>query len=480
MTATTAPATASGPTWGKSLAKPASEFGAAPLAIRSGALPQALRGTLYRNGPARFGRGGIPIGHWFDGDGAVLAVRFTENGATATYRFVKTEGYQAEAQAGKLLYGNYGMTAPGPIWNHWRRPIKNAANTSVLALPDRLLALWEGGSPYALDLETLETVGAVRLSEQIGELPYSAHPKRDAETGEIFNFGISLGAGSAKLNLYRSDRTGAVLQHQAIALSGVPLVHDFILAGPYLVFILPPVRLEMLPVALGFKSFSDGLAWKPELGTEILIVDRQTLAVVSRIEADPWFQWHCSNGFVDEEGNLVLDIIRYADFRSNQRLRQVATGQTHILSEGQLHRIEINPQTGKIQASQVLVDRGCEFPTVAPHQVGQQADFTYCSIHRADADPQHELYGAIAHYHHPTETLTVADCGLGRYPSEPVYVPHPDHPDRGWLLTVVFDGNTETSEVWIYDRDRLTEPPICQLELPSVIPLSFHGTWQSA
>jgi len=39
------------------------------------------------------------------------------------------------------------MTAPGPIWNQWLKPINNVANTSVLALPDKLLALWEGGKP---------------------------------------------------------------------------------------------------------------------------------------------------------------------------------------------------------------------------------------------------------------------------------------------------------------------------------------------
>ncbi|MDE5081741.1 MAG: carotenoid oxygenase family protein [Trichodesmium sp. St15_bin1_1] len=32
--------------------------------------------------------------------------------------------------------------------------VKNVANTSVLALPDRLLALWEAGHPYGINLQT--------------------------------------------------------------------------------------------------------------------------------------------------------------------------------------------------------------------------------------------------------------------------------------------------------------------------------------
>lgn len=54
------------------------------------------RGTLYRNGSARLERGGIRMGHWFDGDGAILAVNFTLAGATAVYRYVQTTGYKED------------------------------------------------------------------------------------------------------------------------------------------------------------------------------------------------------------------------------------------------------------------------------------------------------------------------------------------------------------------------------------------------
>ena len=43
-------------------------------------------------------------GHWFDGDGAILAVHFTDVGAAAVYRYVQTAGYQAEEKADKFLY----------------------------------------------------------------------------------------------------------------------------------------------------------------------------------------------------------------------------------------------------------------------------------------------------------------------------------------------------------------------------------------
>jgi carotenoid cleavage dioxygenase-like enzyme len=51
-------------------------------------------------------------------------VHFTDEGATGLYRYVQTVAYKEEAEKGEFLYGNYGMTAPGPVWNQWLKPLK--------------------------------------------------------------------------------------------------------------------------------------------------------------------------------------------------------------------------------------------------------------------------------------------------------------------------------------------------------------------
>ena len=459
---------------------PVTEFPLTPLSVISGEIPPGLRGSLYRNGPARLERGGQRVGHWFDGDGAILRVNFTDSGATGLYRFVQTAAYQAEEKAGKLLFEGYGMTPPGPIWERFGKGIKNAANTSVIALPDKLLALWEGGQPHALDLQTLETWGLDNLAGLEDSLPYSAHPKQDPVTGEIYNFGVTFGR-SGMLQIYRSDRTGTIQQKAAIPLDGLPMIHDFVLAGPYLVFFIPPLRLSALPVLAKLKSYSDSLEWQPDKGIQILVVDRNTLEVVSRVEAEPWFQWHFGNGYVDADGTAVIDLVRYANFQqTNQYLKEVSTGQTHTPAKGTLWQIRLNPTSGKIMSMQEVLDRGCEFPVVAPHQVGQAARYTYLSVHRPDVDLSQELFGAIARFDHKTGNLSTADLGENRYPMDPIYARDQAEPEQGWILTVVFDGNTASSEVWIFDADRLHEQPVCRLALPSVIPLGFHGTWKPA
>lgn len=471
------------PTWSKALAQPATEFSKTTLSLLEGYIPSGLRGTLYRNGPGRLQRSNGAVGHWFDGDGAVLAVSFAQGEASATYRYVRTSQFATEELADKFLYSGYGMTAPGPLWKRWTTPLKNAANTSVLALGDRLLALWEGGNPHAMDLDNLRTLGRDDLDGALaGNLAYSAHPKVDPTTGDIFNFGVAPGL-NATLNLYRSDRQGHVQQQTQIALEGTPLVHDFALAGPYLVFCAPPTRIDLLPVGLGLKPYGDSIQWRPDLGTQITIVDKTTLQVVSQSVADPWFQWHVSNAYLDSEDGrqcIVLDVIRYLDFKTNDYLREVATGEVQTKTKGTYWRIQIDPLNGQVLSQTELIDQGCEFPVVKPQQVGQNADAVYLSIHRPGADSHHDLFGAIAAFNPQTDALTLADCGAHRYPSEPVYVEDADDPSRGWILTVVFDGEREQSDVWIFNADTLDHGPVGRLGLPGIIPHSFHGTWQAS
>ena len=463
--------------WSKAIAEPATEFELTPLEIIEGAIPEDLRGSLYRNGPGRLSRGQKRAGHWFDGDGAVLGVHFRDTGVSGVYRYVQTEGYLDEQEEDAYIYPNYGMTAAGAFWNNWLKSIKNAANTSVLALSDRLLTLWEGGKPHALDLETLKTLGIDNLSGLTNKQPFSAHPKVDPVTGNIFNYGVGAGA-NAILNLYRCDPTGKLVQQNQHTLSGLPLVHDFCFAGQYLVFLVSPVRVSLLPVVSTQKSYSESLEWKPELGTEILIFDRDSLSLVSKGKTDPWFQWHFANGYVNSDGNIVTEFTRYEDFATNQYLKEVASGYTETKAPGTLWSLTIDPKTAKVINNQQILPACNEFPLVSPAKVGQNWRYTYLNVHRQGVTHGEELFNAIARYDRETGEMDVADLGDNYYPSEPVLVPSQDNPEQGYVLTVVYDGNCDRSEVRIYESDRLSESPVCRLALPAVIPPGFHGTWK--
>ena len=150
-------------------------------------------------------------------------------------------------------------------------------------------------------------------------------------------------------------------------------------------FCIPPVRLHPLPILAYLKSYSEALEWQPDLETEIVVVDRDSLQVVSRMQAEPWYQWHFSNGYELPDGSVVVGIARYADFQTNQFLKEVATGQTQTDAPSAFWQLRLHPQTGKVLEMQQLLDRSCEFPIVPPATVGQVSRYTYLSLHRRDA-----------------------------------------------------------------------------------------------
>jgi carotenoid cleavage dioxygenase-like enzyme len=462
--------------WAGAIATPAVEFASTTLAVLTGQLPPGLRGTLYRNGPARLERNQVQVDHWFDGDGAVLKVHFKEETAFATYRYVQSAGYVEESAVNKYLYRGYGSFAPGPLWQRWQTQTKNVANTSVLALPDRLLALWEGGLPHQLDLDTLDTQGLDTLQTLQPNDNFSAHPKRHPATGHLFNFGVVAG-GKTFLKLYRCSPSGQVNKTERIDLTGIPLIHDFVLADRYLVFCVPPVRLNPLPALFGLQSFSEALQWQPQWGTQIIVLDADNFEVVAWNQVEPWYQWHFGHGVLNSDGTVAFDVVRYPDFTTNQQLKEVASGQVTTSADAQFWQYRIDPQTAEILDSHCLIDRHCEFPVafMGTDPAGQA--LTYLNVHRTTPTPTGELFEAIAQYNPTTQRLTLADAGAGYYPSEPIPVQDADTPNQHWVLTVVYNSHDHRSEVWVYDGHHLDAEPTCRLLLPEIIPHSFHGAW---
>jgi all-trans-8'-apo-beta-carotenal 15,15'-oxygenase len=461
--------------WAKALSQPATEFAATPLQSLTGQIPPGLQGTLYRNGPARLQRGGLAVGHWFDGDGAILRVQFAAGEAAATYRYVQSAGFQDEEAADQYLYRGYGTMAPGSLWQRWRAQIKNAANTSVLALPDRLLALWEGGLPHGLDLETLETKGIDALGGLRPSDSFSAHPKRHPRTGEIFSIGVIAG-GKPVLQIYRCDPSGHVKDTKRIDLNGIPLIHDFALADRYLVFCVSPVRLNPLPAVFSLQTFSEALQWQPKWGTQIIVVEAESLEVLAWEQAEPWYQWHFGHSALNGDDTIGLDLVRYADFATNQQLKEVAAGQILTPAEAQLWHYRIDPHSGKILEHHCAVDRHCEFPVA--HVPSEGPALTYLSAHRTLPTPKGDFFDAVAQFNPQTQETTLAEAGPGYYPSEAIPVTDRHDAHQHWVVTVVYNSHDHRSEVWIYDGNAFGTEPVARLRLPEVIPHSFHGTWR--
>ncbi|MEM7568812.1 MAG: carotenoid oxygenase family protein, partial [Pseudomonadota bacterium] len=165
-------------------------FGAeidAPDLVIEGDLPDSLNGTFYRNGPdpAFPPKEGNKY-HVFDGDGMIYALSLGDGKASLKNRWVRTPKLDQEQAAGRRLFGVFGNPAfndPGI------NPMDyNTANTHIWPHAGKLYALMEGCPPIELDRDSLETQGPETYGGGVVG-PFTAHPKTDAHTGEMFAFG---------------------------------------------------------------------------------------------------------------------------------------------------------------------------------------------------------------------------------------------------------------------------------------------------
>ena len=163
-----------------------SEYHATALET-TGRWPAQLRGSLYRNGPARHEIGSFRYQHWFDGDGMLQAYHIRDNGIEHRARLVRTHKLQEEEAAGRALYPGFGTLPPDARGTASADQV-NVANISVLHHHDRLFALWEAGSAWRMDPETLATEGVHTFSEATAGAPFSAHPRLEPD-GNLWNFG---------------------------------------------------------------------------------------------------------------------------------------------------------------------------------------------------------------------------------------------------------------------------------------------------
>ena len=455
------------------------------LPLTSGHLPDGLRGVLFRNGPGRLERGGVAYGHPFDGDGMITRFEVTDRGVRYRNRFVETEEYVAERRADRMLFRGFGSNLPGGLGaNLLRLRFKNAANTSVVAHGGRLLALWEGGLPHAIDPVTLATRGrhdyAGRLRSRAPlidrmlapELPFSAHPKLDPVTGELVNFGTLLGR-RPQLALYRADTTGRLAEPRFLSLDRLVFLHDFVLTERYLVFFLVPVSFAVGRALLGLCPPAEAIEQQDGAPTRILVVPRDG-GEPRWLSTAPCFVFHYAAAH-DEGDRIQVDGFRMARF-PRLRSADLQTAATLDYPTPVLTRFTLD--LGRRTVSErVLTDHPGELPGLSPLPGLGPRRFVWA----IGARPGHPepFFPCLWKLDTESGAVTLRDLGED-LPGEPVFVPRPDAAaeDDGWVLSLVYRSAPGRSELVVLDARTLDD--VATFALPHHVPPGFHGTWVPA
>jgi carotenoid cleavage dioxygenase-like enzyme len=438
----------------------ASESDAHDLAVE-GEIPRELAGTYFRNGPnpqyAPRGRY-----HWFDGDGMIHALRIRDGRASYKNRWVRTARFQLERAAGESLFGGLGDMGSSDPRVSANMTSGNTANTNIVWHAGKLLALWEAGPPHALDPRTLETYGPHDFGGKLAGA-MTAHPKLDAETGEMLFFGYS--PLPPFLRYHVADANGRLVRTEEIEVPVATMMHDFITTRDHVIFMVCPATFRLENIEKGLSP----IGWEPDLGTRIGVMPRDGGSKdVVWFSANPCYVFHPMNAWNDG-GKVVADVCRY------DKVPLFGEGAEGI--GARLTRWTMDLASGTVKEEQ-LDDVATEFPRFDERRVGLRYRHGYA----AGATPGQEeraSFDSIVHYDLETGARKAHRFGTGDVAGEPIFVPRAADAaeGNGFLLSIVYRGAETRSDLVILDAQNVEAKPLATVQLPHRVPFGFHGNW---
>ena len=437
-----------------------------------GKWPQELNGVLYRTGPAQFEIRDFRQQHWFDGDGMLQAFKISPSGVWHHAKMVQTHKFKAEKAAGRAVYPGFGSRPPNSV------PVMhpdhiNTANISVLFHHGKLLALWEGGSAWDIDPETLETEGIYKFSSNTAGVPFSAHPRVELD-GTLWNFGYVSNANM--IVLWHIDRHGVLKKIGKVNVNPISMPHDFIVTSRHIVILMPPLSYRHGD----YETFLDAHQWQQELPTRVLVVDKTDFSNYRWLELPSQWVFHFGNGWEDGSGIIRFDGARYDHpgimFKT---FRDIMRGELTPSAPSRYHLYKIDTKKWTVSESAIAPTTGIEleFPTVDPRISTRRHSRLIALCADNHSGVVHGGLNGVCSFNLESGKLERYDYPDSQIPEEHLFVATPGSKPEcgGWVLGTALDWEMDATVLNVFDADAINSGPVATAVLPYALPLGLHG-----
>ncbi|MEO0411157.1 MAG: carotenoid oxygenase family protein [Pseudomonadota bacterium] len=454
-------------------------FGAeveAPDLVIEGDLPDCLNGTFYRNGPdpAFPPKDGNKY-HVFDGDGMVYGLSLGDGKASLKNRWVRTPKLDQEQAAGRRLFGVFGNPAfndPGI------NPMDyNTGNTHIWPHAGKLYALMEGCPPIEMDKDSLSTVGPETYGGGVAG-PFTAHPKTDAQTGEMFAFGWGAkGPGSTDVRYNIVDKDNNLTKTEWLHQPYCSMMHDFFMTENYVIFPCLPITID-LSRAMSGKPLT---AWDDSKPAAFGVMPRYGSADdIKWFETDPTFMFH-SGGAYEADGKLHIEVgatkraplMPSADGspvpqdNTKQRLTRWTMG-----TDGEAtHYTET-----------VLGDLDMQFPRIDDRYMGRPYRYLYTNVALGGESGRDDGFDGYARYDISDGKSDIYAPPEKTVFGEGVFVPSAPESaqDDGYVLVFGWNKARNLSDLFIFSAQDISGGPVAKVNVPFRVPGGFHCNWMAA
>lgn len=440
-----------------------------------GKVPRALNGTLVRTAPGQKETFGVPLQHLFDGDAYLSKLTFRDGTVSLQGRFLDTPQRLEEQQMKRMLYPEVGTLAP-PLPEGYKLKTrgKNQPSVNIIQWDGRYLGLSEGGPPVEIDPATLGYKSEWNFYGTLpGDVPFTAHPKFDPVTGEGYAYGIKRGMGLA-LTVFRMEKDGKLKQLYSLPQPQYFMVHDMLLSKDHIIFVIPPVWVDLSKMMSGKVAPFQALKFGDEMPTKIVILRKDGTGKPVTVNQPANMVFHNGNAF-EQDGKLMLDSILSPDGSVLTAVGSFDADQPVKTAPNHLTRLTIDLAKGEL-VSRTELETEVEFPRYDERCSGTDARYLYTAGFDGGLSGETAL---IKHDLQRRSGKRIAP-GKGRTYAEPVFVPQPGKTgeDQGWLLTLGYDGAQD--QTFLEIRDAATMDFQARVWAGIHYPLGFHGNFYAS
>lgn len=447
-----------------------------------GTLPASILGVFYQVAPDPQYPPMLGSDMFFNGDGMVSGFYFADGKVSLRRRYVQTDRLLAQRREGRSLNGVYRNT-----YTNDPLAAKNntTANTSVIPHNGRLLALKEDALPWAMDLQTLETLGEWDFAGQIKSATFTAHPKIDPVTGNLLAFSYEAkGDGTPDMAYFELSPDGKLLKEIWFQAPYAAMVHDFAVTEHYVVFPLIPLTVDVERMKKGGPHFQ----WQPDLPQLFAVLPRNGNAQAIRWFKGPKdsFQGHTLNAF-DQDGKVYVDMPVTGGnvFYFFPQADGAVPAPEDLPSSLMRWTFNLNDARDDVEP-QPLTDYMCEFPRCDERYLGRPYEHGFVlafdptlPYNPANGPMPFQFFNQLAHLNLKTGSTDAWFPGDNSCFQEPIFIPRSSDAEEadGYVVALLNVLDQARSELVILDSRDMANGPIARVKVPLRMRMSLHGCW---
>merc|ERR1712168_539460 len=436
------------------------------------AVPAWLKGTYFKNGPARQDFGGkLSYGNMADGWAKINKFNVDSSGVRVSSKFLKTDTYR-DCEAAREIVPQMTM---GPVlsndgsgdgWGMGDIPeiASHTDNTivTVTKMGAEFIASTDLPKVNIFSPSTLEWIGY--YDPKLDSTMSTAHWAPEPGTNNMLNYHIK----------------------------GVPGVwetlHQYSVTENYAIFFLYPISIDMGCATMHLlHNMLECVKWHGD-NTEslIFVVNLKTGETTNGIKTEAIYSTHHINAYEVTENELdsvVVDLVIppwYAlkNFTDKEAMLNAEdTGSMENLFEIRRYQIDIENEQAfssswenNAAEAQPYYNQ-FDFPKVNPNYYGRHYCYAYGQA-IVDVRRQYLVKKNVC-----DSTEDKIWYKEEHYSGEPIFIPNPNgtSEDDGVVLVIVLDGSTQLSYLLLLDGQSFET--LAEARLETFIPMSVHGSW---